>query len=134
MEGLAAHGANAQPRPPSTSGVDTTRVLNLFGYVGPVASLMSHTLFPHGHAGHAGHGHGRGGAPLQKLPSFGAAAEGRAQPRASGSGGAGGGKTRFVLSRTEDAMDSVLPCAAERMFWRPGRFGNPSNLHFSYQA
>jgi hypothetical protein len=94
---------------------------------------MTHTLFPHG----AAHSHGRGAAaaaPLQKLPSFGHSSEGRLQPRSSGSGGAAGSKTRFVLSRTEDAIDSVLPCAAERMFWRPGRFGNPSNLHFSYQA
>ncbi|GBF96896.1 hypothetical protein Rsub_09901 [Raphidocelis subcapitata] len=141
----SGHGGATAPRTPSAAGVDTTRVLNLFGYVGPVASLMAHTLFPHGHAHHGGSsggGHGHGAAPrathLQRLPAFG---EGRLQPRSGGSGGgastprgAAGGKTRFVLSRTEDAMDSVLPCAAERMFWRPSRFGNASNLRFNYQA
>jgi hypothetical protein len=35
----------------------------------------------------------------------------------------------------EDAMDSVIPCAAEE-FFRPmlqNRFGNPAKLQFSYR-
>jgi hypothetical protein len=44
------------------------------------------------------------------------------------------GKTRFVLSATEDAMDSVLPTAAERMFRRAGRFGNASAMTFRYDG
>jgi hypothetical protein len=120
----------------SGSGVDTTRVLALFGYVGPVASLMTHTLFPHGHA-HGHHDRGNNGSrQLQKVPSISLAAEGRSHsghaPRLSGGGA--GARTRFVLSSTEDAIDSVLPCAAERMFKRTGKFGNVGAMKFNYQA
>lgn len=121
------------------STIDTTRVLNLFGYVGPVASLMTHALMPQGSGG-LGHGHGHaagssGQRPPARIPGFG---------RLSGSGGSGSfgsftsggapGRTRFVLSSTEDAIDSVLPCAAERMFKRPGRFGTAAALKFNYQS
>lgn len=127
--------AAATATPPAAArgaGIDTTRVLNLFGYVGPVASLMTHTLFPRDSAG----GTPRS-AHIQRMPGIGAPqhADGRLHARAaSGAGALGGaaGGTRFVLSRTEDAMDSVLPCAAERMFRRPGKFSNPSNLRFDY--
>lgn len=126
----AAPGTNGHRH--SGSGVDTTRVLNLFGYVGPVASLMTHTLFPHHQTHGGGHGHG-GSRQLQKVPSIGHTAEHR------GGGGhhagrqlGGSGRTRFVLSRTEDAIDSVLPCAAERMFKRPGKFGNVNAMKFNY--
>lgn len=106
--------------PPRGGGIDTTRVLNLFGFVGPVASLMTHTLYPGQGAGTSSR------SAIQRMPGIGAV---------SSSAKAGSlGTTRFVLSRTEDAIDSVLPCAAERMFKRPGKFANPSNLHFSYQA
>lgn len=123
----AAPAPGAAPR--SSGGIDTTRVLNLFGYVGPVASLMTHTLFPAG--GGAG---GARSVQIQKMGGVAAAAapDGRLAMRAPG--GLTPGKTRFVLSRTEDAMDSVLPCAAERMFHRPGRFANAANLRFNYQA
>lgn len=112
-------------------GIDTTRVLNLFGYVGPVASLMTHTLFPRDSHHHAA-------APprsahIQRLPRV---SGGGPHSRAAGGGAlaAAQGRTRFVLTSTEDAIDSVLPCAAERMFRRPGKFANARNLHFSYQA
>lgn len=134
---LSGGGAAGAPRP-----VDATRVLNLFGYVGPVASLMTHTLLAHGQ--HAADGRDRGRAP--RPPSAGAApghghghshggghGDGRLMLRAESSPVPGkSGGTRFVLSQTEDAIDSVLPCAAERMFKRPGKFGNPNNLRFSY--
>ncbi|GBF91648.1 hypothetical protein Rsub_03952 [Raphidocelis subcapitata] len=115
----------------ASGGVDTTRVLNLFGYVGPVASLMSHTLFPGASPASARSVH------IQRMPGVGAAGAG-----ASGDGrlsmrqpsGLTPGRTKFVLSRTEDAMDSVLPCAAERMFHRPGRFANANNLRFDYSS
>eukprot|EP00775_Hariotina_reticulata_P012944 gene12944-13072_t len=45
-------------------------------------------------------------------------------------------KTCFIVSRTEDAMDSVIPCAAEE-FFRPmlqNRFSNPAKLQFSYRT
>jgi hypothetical protein len=136
MEASGAPAAAPAPVAPAPSaaparpagGVDTTRVLALFGYVGPVASLMTHTLFPGGSAGS-----GAGRVQIQRMGGVGAADGGRAPPARVPSG-LTPGKTRFVLSRTEDAMDSVLPCAAERMFHRPGRFANASALRFNYQA
>lgn len=118
----------ASPAPRGGGGIDTTRVLNLFGYVGPVASLMTHTLFPSPARG--GGGGGGGGIGLQRMPSFTSGGSGSLRSRPST--GLTPGKTRFVLSRTEDAMDSVLPCAAERVFKRPGRFANASGMRFSY--
>lgn len=46
--------------------------------------------------------------------------------------------TRFLTTKTEDAMDSILPCAAEEWF-RPvlqqhNKFGNPAKLSFRYSA
>ncbi|KAI8473587.1 MAG: hypothetical protein J3K34DRAFT_391735 [Monoraphidium minutum] len=121
-----SHGAAEAPRP-----VDATRVLNLFGYVGPVASLMTHTLLAYGH-------HHGGGAPVapavprvQRLPGLGSL---QRSPSSSSGGASPPGRTRFVLSKTEDAIDSVLPCAAERMFRRPGKFGTASNLRFTYHS
>lgn len=120
-------GAAAQRTPPSALGVDTTRVLNLFGYVGPVASLMSHTLFPGAAPGAARSLH------IQRMPGVGAGGgDGRLSMRQPT--GLTPGRTKFVLSRTEDAMDSVLPCAAERMFHRPGRFANANKLRFDYST
>ena len=134
----SGHGGPASPAPPR--GIDTTRVLNLFGYVGPVASLMTHALFPtaRAHSGSGlgllggGHGGGHGGAHIQRgVPSVGAAgSDGRLRMRPPT--GLTPGRTRFVVTRTEDAIDSVLPCAAERVFKRPGRFANASGLRFSY--
>lgn len=130
----AAAFTAAAPLPPAApargGGIDTTRVLNLFGYVGPVASLMTHTLFPHAASG--------GGAPrsihIQRMQGVGAAHGDGGRLHMRPSTGLTPGKTKFVLSRTEDAMDSVLPCAAERMFHRPGRFANANNLRFNYQS
>jgi hypothetical protein len=130
--GAVAQGA---PLPPAASsrpsgGVDTTRVLALFGYVGPVASLMTHTLFPH--AGGAGAAGGPRSIHIQKMGGVGAAPGGDGRLQMRPSTGLTPGKTRFVLSATEDAIDSVLPCAAERMFRRPGRFANANNMRFNY--
>jgi hypothetical protein len=119
----------AAAAPTRGGGIDTTRVLNLFGFVGPVASLMSHSLFPHG-APSPGGGAARGAAHIQR-----AAGIGGGEGRLKHLGGAlSGNTTRFVLSHTEDAIDSVLPCAAERMFKRPGKFANADNLRFNYAS
>jgi len=44
-------------------------------------------------------------------------------------------RTRFTTTRTEDAMDSVLPSAPEAMIKglraQNGRFGNPATLKWS---
>jgi hypothetical protein len=43
---------------------------------------------------------------------------------------------RFTLTKTEDAMDSVLPCVAEELL-RPmlqSKFGNPARLNFRYTS
>lgn len=43
---------------------------------------------------------------------------------------------RFTLTKTEDAMDSVLPCVAEELL-RPmmqSKFGNPARLDFRYTS
>ena len=134
--------------------VDATRVLNLFGYVGPVASLMTHTLLQqqhhhhqhgqqHGQQQHGGHHAHQPRHPLQRVPSLGplrrlssSGGSGNfgalAAPRSGGANG-GGARARFVTSRTEDAIDSVLPCAAERVFKRPSRFANAAAMRFSLQ-
>ncbi|KIY95635.1 hypothetical protein MNEG_12326 [Monoraphidium neglectum] len=119
---------------PAPRPIDTTRILNLFGYVGPVASLMTHTLFSHSYSG-GGAAAAAPAPPRAASQALRSLADGRARARAPSDGGVGtGGRTRFVLSRTEDAIDSVLPCAAERMFKRPGKFGNPGGLRFTYDA
>jgi hypothetical protein len=43
---------------------------------------------------------------------------------------------KFTLTKTEDAMDSVLPCVAEELF-RPmmqNRFGNAAKLDFQFTS
>lgn len=49
----------------------------------------------------------------------------------------GAQQTRFCTTQTEDAMDSILPCAAEewlRVFNRHNQFGNAAKLKFRYSA
>lgn len=65
---------------------------------------------------------------------------GRRQPESvssqqAGSASASSSKgVRFTLTRTEDAMDSVLPCAAEELLrplaQRASKFGNPAKMRF----
>jgi len=77
----------------------------------PVASLVTNALFP---------------AP-PRTPRSATKSESHQRRESRG--------TRFVLSRTEDAMDSVLPCAAEELF-RPmmqSKFANPAKLNFRYR-
>jgi hypothetical protein len=75
---------------------------------GPVASLWTTNLYSNGSSGHV-----RSSMDLGQ------------RPQAS---------TRFVLSKTEDAMDSVIPCVAEELF-RPmmrSKFANPAQLQFKW--
>lgn len=79
---------------------------------GPVASLfVGHALggaMPRASAGRGG-GSGSGSASADASPTHMGGANG---------GGRGGGGVRFTTTRTEDAMDSVLPTAAEDLLSR----------------
>jgi hypothetical protein len=79
---------------------------------GPVASMWAQALF--GVPTHSG-----GQTPRSSLEQ---------QPAASRAG------VRFVVSRTEDAMDSVIPCAAEELL-RPmiqSKFADAAKMQFRY--
>jgi hypothetical protein len=87
------------------------RVAGLFGIPGPVASIVL--------------------SGMQPAPS-------RSGGRQSSSG-ALTQRTRFLTTKTEDAMDGgcIVPCALEEWF-RPvlqnNKFGNPDKLKFRYSA
>lgn len=97
----------------SVEPVQAKRMVHLFDarIAGPVASMWAQALF-----GVPSHGMS-GGTPRSSLEQ---------QPAVRG--------VRFVVSRTEDAMDSVIPCAAEELL-RPmiqSKFADAAKMQFRY--
>jgi hypothetical protein len=97
------------------TGVEPTqakRMVHLFDarIAGPVASMWAQALF-------GVPAPGMSGTPRSSLEQ---------QPPTRG--------VRFVVSRTEDAMDSVIPCAAEELL-RPmiqSKFADAAKMQFRY--
>lgn len=93
------------------------RVAGLFGIPGPVASIVLSGM------------NASSGGPSRSSCSG----------RLSDSSGALTQRTRFLTTKTEDAMDGgcIVPCALEEWF-RPvlqnNKFGNPDKLKFRYSA
>lgn len=97
-----------------TTHQDAKRVVTLLDprIAGPVASLWTASLYGH--------------VPIARQSSSMGSRSSMEEDRPVG--------VRFVVTRTEDALDSVLPCAAETLF-KPlsqNKFSNASKLQFSY--
>lgn len=113
--GRAAHQASSTLQRLNTG--DRTNAVRLVALAdrslaGPVASLFVGQAFGGGGGGggplgggHGGSGSGSGSGSADVSPTH-----------ANGNGGNGG--VRFTTTRTEDAMDSVLPSAAEDLLSR----------------
>jgi hypothetical protein len=100
----------------SAEKANAKRVAATFGIPGPIASIV-----------------------LSGMNASSGATSRRSGRLSDSTGGALKQRTRFLTTKTEDAMDGgcIVPCALEEWF-RPvlqnNKFGNPDKLKFRYSA